>query len=227
MNTEPVYLYTALLDVLGYKQLLAEDRRNASLDFKDSLSCAIKVFQEVNDAIFKVQAISDTIIISCANHNYFLEFLDILKRVFLSFLENNLFVRGAVAYSRHYQNNHLTYSHAIARAYELEQHSAVYPRIVIDGNIIDMFRVGSGFPNLSDHGIICVENGVHFLQVVDSHNWNEVYSLAAKSFKKNEMLLKNNESAYMKHLRFQWYLLNSPFAPKNVQPYIPQISIYR
>ncbi|MBG9792483.1 hypothetical protein ABD76_08225 [Paenibacillus dendritiformis] len=224
MSSEPVYLYAALLDVLGYRQLLEEDRKNASLDFKENLNCALRIFEELNDAIFKVQAISDTIIITCTHHSHFLEFLDILKRVFLSFLSNNLFVRGAVAYSRHYQNNHMTYSHAVARAYELEQHFAVYPRIVIDENIIEMYKVGSDLTDIWSRGIICRENGSYFLEIVDPYNWDEVYLLASRLFKSNENLLKKNEAAYMKHLRFQWYLLSSQFAPETAKPYIPQIA---
>jgi hypothetical protein len=80
MNEE-AYVYVALLDVLGYRNRLEEDRSQRALTFRDDLQNAMAVFQNVNEADFQYQAISDTIIISCSRQEAFLEFLSILKEV--------------------------------------------------------------------------------------------------------------------------------------------------
>lgn len=217
---EPVHLYVAFLDVLAYRERLEQDRQSGNLDLRNDLSAALRVFDSVNDAVFHVQAISDTIIVTCLHHNHFAEFLRLLRQVFLAFMDQCLFVRGAVAYSRHFQSNRLTYSHGIARAYELESQQAVYPRIVVDENIIKMFEVGEGLPDIHCKGLLCKENGVFFLDILTEDNWQYVYSQAANIYKQSLRSSRFSESAFTKHLRFEKYLLTSPHAPSDSVPYI-------
>ncbi|TKH46001.1 hypothetical protein C1I60_06110 [Paenibacillus terrae] len=220
--TDLQYRYVALIDVLGYRYLLEKDRKLGKLDFKDKLTNALGVLEHFDESIIKVQAISDTIIISCEEHRHIIDFFDALRKIFIAFLREGLFIRGGVAYSRHYQNNHVTYSHAIARAYELEQQSAVYPRIVIDNNIIEMFKVGEDLPDILKSGIICNEQGVYFLQMLSEDTWEEIYKLASDIYEKDKSQL--NENAYSKHLRFQNLLLDSEYNVRSVGPFIPKIN---
>jgi hypothetical protein len=94
-------------------------------------------------------------------------------------------VRGGIAYSQHFQSNHLTYSHAVWRAYELESSVAVYPRIVLDKNVVDMYEVASDLPPIRSRNLLCVENGVFFLDVLTRDNWTEVYDYARKIYESN------------------------------------------
>jgi hypothetical protein len=220
---EPIYLYAALLDVLGYKQQLARDRDLGTLDFQDKLSAALKVFDGVNEAVFRVQAISDTIILTCTEHDQFPEFLKMLREVFESFIKQSLFVRGGVAYSRHFQSRHLTYSHAVARAYELESQLAVYPRIVIDKNIIDMYSTGEGLPEIRGDGLLSSENGVFFVDVLTRQNWGQIYE-AARQMYVNSGTPELDEAVFTKHLRFGRYLFASPHAIHAADKYVRQIA---
>lgn len=225
--TESQYLYAALIDVLGYRQQLERDRKFGILNFKDKLTNALAVLEHFDESIIKVQAISDTIIVTCEEHRNILEFFDALKKIFIAFLRQGLFIRGGVAYSRHYQSNHVTYSHAIARAYELEQNQAIYPRIVIDPNIIEMYKIGTDLPDILKSGLICYEHGVYFLQILSEENWDEIFRLASEIFEKNKEQLSNNEAAYNKHLRFQFYLIESEHNASKKGPYIPKIICLR
>lgn len=220
----PSYIYVALLDVLGYRQLLTSDLKTARLDFQEKLSGALRVLDSVNEAIFGVQAISDTIILTCKDHEHFHEFLGLLRDVFIAFLKRNLFVRGGVSYSRHFQNGRLTYSHAVARSHELESSVALYPRIVIDETIIGMYDVGDGLPSLRSSGLLCCENGVFFLDILTPSNWEEVYSYAKTYHDAEAQFLKSNESAFGKHLRFERYLLTSPHARRDAAPFVSRIA---
>lgn len=215
-------MYVALLDVLGYKHHLESDRQSGSLKFQEDLSKALAIFQDINDAIFSVQAISDTVIMTCNAHAYFPRFLVTLREVFVAFLRQGLFVRGGVAYSRHFQSSHLTYSHAIARAYELESSFALYPRIVVDDNILRMYESGSSLPNLIGEGLLAAENGVCFVSILAKDNWSKVHEYARASFERENEYLKKRPSAFEKHVWFERYLLASEHAMPAVQAYIPK-----
>ena len=223
MSMQPVHLYAALLDVLAYKQRLERDRNLGILDFQNQLTQALRILEGVNEVVFQTQAISDTIILTCCEHGHFPEFLNILRQVFIAFLKQGLFVRGGVAYSRHFSNKSLTYSHAIARAYELEQSMARYPRIVIDKNIFEMYVTGEGLPKIEQQGLLYCENGVYSLQILTRDNWMEVYSSAKKLYKGDGEELKYDDGAFAKHLRFQRYLLSSPYAITGHNEYIDGI----
>jgi hypothetical protein len=223
MSAEPAYLYAVLLDVLAYRHYLQLDRESGTLAFQERLSAALSVFDSVNDAVYKVRAISDSLIATCLGHDHFPEMLNILRRVFVAFLEQDLFIRGGVAYSRHFESGRLTYSHAVARAYELEKKSAIYPRIVIDSNILDMYEVGEGVPCITNSGLLCKENGIYFLNVLTADNWQIVYDCAQRIYNNSRQSLSGDEGALAKHLRFERYLLTSPHAPAGATPFVSGI----
>ncbi|WP_458735633.1 hypothetical protein [Zobellella taiwanensis] len=182
---------------------------------------SLSVFDSVNTAIFGIQAISDTIIITCNNHNRFVEFLTILKNVFISFMERGLYVRGGVAYSKHFHSGRITYSHAVARAYEIESKEAIYPRIVIDKNILGMYETAKGFPSIFNEGLLVRQNGIVFLNVADQENWGSIYEMAKRIYSQDESELKGNEVAFMKHFWFENYLFSTSYVVVGKDRYIP------
>jgi hypothetical protein len=221
----PSYFYTALIDVLSYRFRLERDVKSGAFSFKSDLEKSLSVFNNVNTAVYTVQAISDTIIITCNTHNNFPEFLDILKSVFISFLKTGLFIRGGVAYSKHFQSGRITYSHAISRAYELENKLAIYPRIVIDENIVQMYRSGNNLPQIFDQGLLAVQNGITFLNVIDKGNWKEAYDFARSIYENDESSIIGNESAFQKHQWFEKYIFDSPFALSGNEAYVTKMKL--
>jgi hypothetical protein len=216
----PSYLYAALLDVLGYRFFLERDRQSGRLDFQEKLSAALAALEAVNEAVFGVRAISDTVILTCSEHEHFPEFLELLRGLFVAFLGQGIFIRGGVAFAQHFQNGRLTYSQAIAKAYELESKVAGYPRIVIDKNIVAMYETGSGLPEIASSGLICVENGVYFLDILTPSNWQQVYSCAKNLHVQSTGSLLADDPAFGKHIRFERYLRMSRHAPTAFSPFI-------
>lgn len=221
MNTS--YTYIALLDVLSYRFRLEQDSSTGEESLKNDLEGALSVFDAVNADIFDVQAISDTIIMTCNTHENFEEFLKILKAVYIAFVDKGLYVRGGVAYSRHYQSGRLTYSHALARAYEIESKIAIYPRIMIDKNIIDMYKGGANLPKIFGKNLLASHNGGCFINVIDQDNWCHIYESALAMYKKDQFSLVNNEAAFAKHQWFENYLFSSQFADHKKPKYIEGI----
>lgn len=214
------YVYTALIDVLSYRNRLQEDINSGQESFKDDLIQSLSIFDNINTAIFGVQAISDTIIITCNRHDRFFEFLEILKSVFIAFMSKGLLIRGGVAYSKHFQSGRITYSHAVARSYEIESKIAVYPRIVIDKNILDMYETANHLPSIFNKNILIKQNDITFLNIIDDKNWNDLYQMARDIYEKNKSILSGNELAFLKHLWFESYLFSSGATP-GTQKYIP------
>ncbi|WP_111657770.1 hypothetical protein [Isoalcanivorax indicus] len=215
------FVYTALLDVLSYRNRLNQDVQSGKESFKDDLVQSLSIFNTVNNAIFSVQAISDTVIITCNNHDRFVEFIALLKKVFISFMERGLFIRGGVAYSKHFHSGRITYSHAVARAYELESKEAIYPRIVIDKNILDMYVAGRGLPKIFDEGFLVKQNGIVFLNIADPKNWDKVYGMAREIYLRDIAELDGNEVAFQKHSWFEQYLFSCDCASQGFDRYIP------
>ena len=211
----PVYVYTALIDVLAYRSRLEQDQNDGTLSFMEDLEEALNIFNSVNEAVFGVQAISDTIILTCSDHSNFIQFLNILKDVFASFLSRGLFVRGGVAYSRHFSNKRLTYSHSVALSYKIENRVAIYPRIVIDKNIVEMYRSSNSLPNIFGKNIFIEQNGIVFLNILTNDNWAKIYKNAKSIYFRDMDNITINEGAFLKHKWFENYLF--AFAPDGIK----------
>jgi hypothetical protein len=177
------------------------------------------VLNEVNEADFPYQAISDTITVCCTKRESFPDFMRLLKKMYSSFLCEGLLIRGGVAYSQHFKNSNVTYSHALALAYELESTKAIFPRIVIDPNIILMLehlKIEESYKDL-----IAERNGIHFLDFVDHGNWGTLFEAAKRAYERDALSLRGNEAAFQKHLWVQQFLMEHPNAQEGASRYIP------
>jgi hypothetical protein len=225
VNSLP-YVYAALLDVLGYRERLERDRTNGTLDFKDVLESSLQCLTAVNDAEFAYQAISDTIILTCPLRDNFVSFARVLRNVQVSFLRNGLFLRGGITFQRHFRSGVITYSPAYAGAYELETKMAIYPRIVVDHNIVDMFESAGKGLELAHSQLLCECNGVFFLNIIEENNWAELYAKAAEIYRNDAPGMRCVEGVFNKHLWFQEYLFSSKYAKPESPRYIPPIRVW-
>jgi hypothetical protein len=220
------YSYVALIDVLAYREYLARDTNSGRLEFRDAMSRALSVFNNVNENDFPHTAISDTIIVTCSKQDQIIGFLRLLKRVQISFLRQGLFLRGATVYARHFQSGSLTYSPALTGAYKLEQDSAIYPRIMIDQNILEMFNSLKQQDKLITSGLVAEWNGVFFLNALGSQTWKVIYDAAKKLFRRDSRDLIGKESAFAKHVWFENFIFSSQYVKRGATRYIPKPKMY-
>lgn len=210
------YLYFAFLDVIGYKSYLQNDISTNSLNFKDKLQDAFQVFNEINAAHFHHKSISDSIFLNCTAENP-IDFLKLLKKIFVSFAHKGILIRGGVSYNRHFENQNITYSLALTEAYNLESSEAIFPRILIHQSIIDKLRNdhvnGSNIlPNIVAENLLLKDGGVTQLHVVDEDNWGDLYSACKKIYEESSVLVDARSDLRLKHVWLQNYLFN--FKPK-------------
>jgi hypothetical protein len=227
MSDAVPYVLAALLDVLGYRDRLARDRESGRLDFKDALQRAMQVLSNVNEAHYAYDAISDTIIITRTDDADLAGLLAVLKDVHLAFLREGMLVRGGLAYERHFKSNNITYSHALALAHQVETDLAVYPRIVIDKNVIETQKTKNLWMPVAKSRLICECNGVHFLNVLDDTNWYQVHAWAKKIYERDRSSLAGKEKEFLKHAWFENYLFSSRHAKPDAEHsrYLPPITI--
>ena len=87
---------------------------------------------------YPAKLFSDCMCISCDNFGSNLYYmLNELSYLQFSLASQGLFVRGAITYGPHFENDRIIFSEALIRAYELEQ-KANYPRIIISNEIMDL-----------------------------------------------------------------------------------------
>jgi len=213
------YAYVALLDVLGYRKFLEQDRQAGTLDFKDRLQAAMAVLAQVNEGEYPYQAISDTIIITCADRSSFVEFCRVIKTVYIAFLKQGLLVRGGISYAQHFKSGFITYSHAVAASYALESAKAIVPRVMIADDVIDLQT--SLDVDVAPTGLVASQNGAFYLDVVDQENCGEFYSLSKALYGREQTSLAGNESGFMKHLWLEYYITTHRFSkPAQRKKYI-------
>lgn len=221
------YTFVSLLDVLGYKNKINADRQNGQEDFKKRLESALSVLAGINETEISYQAISDTIIVTAHPSTPFSHFLNALALVHRSFLKNGLFIRGGIAFAPHFKSGPLTYSHALPVAYEIEQKQAIYPRIVIDKNIIEMMSPGgkldSDISSINSGKLICKENGIYFLNIV-GESADECYALARQIYESDRAFLDGNEHELAKHRWLQNFIL--AISNSTLEPYMGGVEVF-
>lgn len=221
------YTFVSLLDVLGYKNKINDDRQNGKEEFKQKLESALSVLNGINETEISYQAISDTIIVSTHPSTPFPDLLRTLARVHRSFLKNGLFIRGGISFAPHFKSGSITYSHALPIAYEIEQKQAIYPRIVIDKNIIEMMKHGekleAAMTEIKDGKLICRENGIFFLNIVGDSS-AECYSLAKEIYNSEKSFLEGNEHELAKHRWLQNFII--ALSGTSLIPYMDGVEIF-
>jgi hypothetical protein len=210
------FSYVALLDVLGYRAHVKRDRDHGTLDFKDKLAAGMGALAAINEDDIRRIAISDTIILSTSSPTGLSDLLAACVKLFLSFMRQGLLLRGGVAYSQHFHNGDVTYSHALTLAHALEHNEAIWPRILVAKDALDA-SVGNG-KDLFGSGLIHIWNERYLLNVVPHGQWNEVFTCARKIF--SDLGASCPEDVFVKFILLEKYLMNHPERPKRKAGFI-------
>lgn len=220
------YSLVALLDVLAYRNHIDTDRTSGTESFKAKLEAALSVLTSINETELAYQAISDTIIIASSPSATLSHFIRTVATVQRAFLKNGLLIRGGIAFEQHFKSGNLTYSHALAVAYELEQKQAIYPRVVVDKSVIEMLLTGSKFTRddaraIHEERLLCIQNGIHFVNFLTS-DLDECFAHAKSIYESERAQLDGREPELAKHRWLQDFILSS--SPGGHAPYMGGIS---
>ena len=142
--------YVAFLDILGFKDLVFSGKKSTIENYFGIVDAAIQHLKSIsNKQDIKYITISDSIILSVEhgkdkNENFKrLQNLCIAVGLIQSSLAlKNIWLRGGISSGEAFfdQDEYQVVGRAYIDAYLLEQQTALYPRIVIDGKIIQEFE---------------------------------------------------------------------------------------
>jgi hypothetical protein len=173
-------------DILGFKELVKisiNDKGDKLLfKLKETINQSVETIQmlkknnsytycELNHKLF-----SDNLYVSFSynesNHTslcYAFILCIIFSRLYFeNMINNKFFIRGGISFGNDYSDENIIFSHALVKAYELESQKAIYPRILIDNDLLnllqDKFEVPSSMMlDILNNSITIDENGLYFI----------------------------------------------------------------
>jgi hypothetical protein len=197
----------AFIDILGFGAMIAETVKNDTVqaDKVRSLVAVLSLikneFRKVEDDAelpdsFRITYFSDSIVFSLPRHNSLglLTVFEILKRIQIKLIARNILLRGGVVVGKLIHEDNLILGPALIEAYNLESKSALYPRITIDPEVMEM--------SAQEHNLA---DGLYAIKDYDFHKTFEIdfdntYYIDYFTDVK-EMLEDGDELKYYKNLR--------------------------
>jgi hypothetical protein len=131
----------AFLDVLGFAAFIEADAKSSNPEHLERLFLSLQdVKTSPAGARLDVRAFSDSIVVSGALTNEGVaELVEAVVELQRLFIRRRVLIRGAVAMGKHFASTELVYSEALVKAYLLERDAARFPRILVEGNLLDWF----------------------------------------------------------------------------------------
>ncbi|MBU0609645.1 MAG: hypothetical protein KKI08_17290 [Armatimonadetes bacterium] len=135
----PVPCWVAVLDIMGYAKLVcqaASDASNAGRTIgtlRDALGDVTSSWAAMRNDAASMSIISDSVCVSWPlEEKPSLNVANGVSAICLEFLKKGLFVRGSIAFGRHYNDGRLLFSPAFIEAHRAEGKEAFYPRVLCD-----------------------------------------------------------------------------------------------
>ena len=139
----------SFIDILGAtNSIISESEKSLNL-----VHIAYEKAIETFNSLFKDKSITPTVKIFSDNILVSLPYNDKLKRpaflavamisaiIQVQFLSFGYLTRGAISYGSFYCDNLMVWGQALVNAYRLESNNAIYPRVIVDPNLIDYLDI--------------------------------------------------------------------------------------
>jgi len=160
--------YVAFIDILGFSSLV--DRAETDSNLLERLASVLEEVQmhsaleESMDSLgdndpqaffrnmFRMSTFSDNIVISTKINLIGLSLITMLSTIICNrLLHQGIFTRGAISSGKLIHTNSIALGAGLIKAYKLESTAAIYPRILLDENIVrdmDALEKQGGTPDL-------------------------------------------------------------------------------
>ncbi len=160
--------YVAFLDILGFKDLIDQNKKDSIhsiININSSISFVNQLIKEIETVSVNVKPeepsyknqikisykyFSDCICVS----NQHLFFLILNLQVLQFYLATkNIFIRGGLAKGNHFENENIIFSKGLVDAYKLESKKADYPRIIIHDCLVEEILLNKNMYLIGNDGI--------------------------------------------------------------------------
>lgn len=215
---EPKTYAIAYLDLLGTTSKISKDENNLYLYKIHSIyDMAVKSsgkdgFSKLGFNRIETKIFSDNIVVAIpldpghevTDVSCLLKFVAIIQNH--ATISSNWLVRGGVTIGELYIDNVLVWGKGLVRAYELENHIAVFPRIVIDRNVLGLFE--------TDDRAFCRDidgqfylNFLEFMEYRDANGMDDFLPQIRSHFEKllSEIKMPTGNYAERPYQKLNWY----------------------
>jgi|WetSurMetagenome_2_1015567.scaffolds.fasta_scaffold48542_2 hypothetical protein len=135
--------FVAFIDILGFKNLILNSDLGKSREtirfISDSIGIIRRNLNANNITDFRATYFSDNICISSSIDKLGISISYLIHAISefqLFWALRGIFVRGGISVGRHYEDNNIIFSRGLVIAHFLEVKNAVYPRIIIDKDLL-------------------------------------------------------------------------------------------
>ena len=164
--------YFAYLDILGFRELIA-DLRSGVVKFETIRDLLRRIHSPYNSRIFdlehcdfRAQSISDAVALSTKRTIPGLQMLcAALRQLTLGALHAGYFTRGALCKGLLYHDDSMVFGEALVKAYRLESEIVRFPRIMLTKDVVDDAMLSDKKDEFAEH-IKQADDGPYFLHVL-------------------------------------------------------------
>jgi hypothetical protein len=141
----------AFIDILGFKNMLDETVNKKDEDLEENIDKLIAAYNEINElwkedrndnsklnSSRKVTIFSDSIVVSfqVSEPSQVFKTLVDIKHLVMSLVNREILCRGAISVGKLIHTDEYIFGPALVEAYTLESKAALYPRIILDREIV-------------------------------------------------------------------------------------------
>lgn len=175
--------YVAFIDILGFSQMVRADCEGGpnGQQYVDRL---IEVHQQTTtlgsdvDGLSVSQFSDSTVIAAPFSRVSFSDFLGVIVSFQQNLLRKGILCRGGVAIGKHYSEGSFLFSNGLIEAYRIESGLAVFPRIVVSQDLIDLIYPNRNLP--PSCSLLRENDDLFFVDYISSMSQRDVRSFMEK-----------------------------------------------
>jgi hypothetical protein len=182
------FYFVAFLDILGFSNMVRHDCESPGRDtFIKNLFNLYKFTKKIGATSPHLDIIqfSDSVVFSMPlSKDNFIYFINVISDYQYNLFKENLLCRGGIAFGKHFSSEGFVFSDGLIEAYLLEKQSAIYPRILISRDLLNLIYV----KETPSHVPLLVESDDEiFVDFLANRNLEEVSKYL-------NLILENNDS---------------------------------
>ncbi|WP_233961422.1 hypothetical protein [Pectobacterium versatile] len=206
--------FVAFIDILGFKGIVEKERLSgySGEHLKKLLKCHLECEEIFKSRGLDIIQFSDSIVISkLYEKDSFHEFISSVSEYQKLLIRQGFLCRGGVAVNKHYSLSSFVFSPALIEAYKVESEKAIYPRVVVSEDVIDLV-----FPEKNYPSTICKEyDGLFFINFLHGESISTIKNVISHIV--TNCLKSKNHSVIQKGIwlaNYSDYALNTSLSPQ-------------
>lgn len=220
--------FIAFVDILGFKEIVKKAKND--INFQNDISAVLNYIAKIRNDNYHgylskygiyndVSVFSDSIVISypcnCSDGAGLFHLLMDLIFMCFDLINHGIYVRGGITVGEIIHDQNISWGPAFIAAYELEENQAVYPRIIVDKNAIEIAKAiyKRKFPydkdgDYLDKLIALDEDGIYYLDYLSQYSeFDDIsdYIICLKLIRENIVYNIQNSSITKIKDKYDWF----------------------